>query len=310
VTVTDSGPTTPSRLRQPFGDFVLDTDRHQLLRKGSEVALSPKAFRVLELLVRHPGEVVTKDRLLDEVWADVHVLEGVVKVCVAEIRRALNETAANPRHLYTVQRRGYRFEISEVSEPAAETQHAPPAPACARCGATVADAAGFCAACGEPIGFLRPRPGPSAPQRRERHVSVVSESPREIRQLTVISCEGFAAAGGTTTPDGADLPTTCRQTCVAIARSLGGRISVDTEDLLVVTFGYPRSTEDDAIRAVRASLRILERVPALNARFKADPVCIRGPPWSAAVQAPSRSWKRPVSLRAVSARRLRPGSSL
>ncbi len=78
--------------------------------KGNEtIALSRKAFGVLRYLLENPGRLVTKDELLDAVWPETHVGEGVLKVSVAEIRRALNDTSTAPSFIETVHRRGYRF---------------------------------------------------------------------------------------------------------------------------------------------------------------------------------------------------------
>ena len=278
--MTGSGEGASSQHR--FGKFLLDLDRLQLLDGDREVSLSPKAFRVLELLVRNAGEVITKDRLLDEIWADVHVLEGVVKVCIAEIRKALGETGARPRHLHTVQRRGYRFEMPEPEPEAREARNAAgDSLVCVRCGATVAAGGEFCSGCGARQGGVERAPAapiPSADAPPEP-VPKRARAPRERRQLTVVFCGGFDSARESGQPESADLREACRTTCVAIIRSLGGRISVEDGDRLIAYFGHPRSREDDGLRAVRASLRILERVPAINARLAEtaglDPVELR-----------------------------------
>lgn len=94
-----------------FGDFrLLDT---QLLREGIPVPLTPKAFAVLTLLCRSPGRLVTKNELLDEVWARSYISDGVVKNAVQELRRALGDDAKSPLYIETVHRRGYRF-IAEM----------------------------------------------------------------------------------------------------------------------------------------------------------------------------------------------------
>jgi pimeloyl-ACP methyl ester carboxylesterase/DNA-binding winged helix-turn-helix (wHTH) protein len=102
-----------------FGPFRLDPSAG-LLRRGDEtVPLAPKAFAVLEYLVQRPGQLVTKDQLLDAAWADVHVGDGVLKFCVREIRRALRDDSRRPRFIETAHRRGYRFVA-----PVAAEQHA------------------------------------------------------------------------------------------------------------------------------------------------------------------------------------------
>ncbi len=257
-----------------FGDFVFDGERQQLVRDGREVPMSPKAFRVLELLVHHAGEVITKDRLLDEVWGDVHVLEGVVKVCVAEIRKALGETGARPRHLYTVQRRGYRFELGQgdvaaTGDTGSNGANRARGLRCHGCGTDVAVGDGFCAGCGARLDAGSERTRPLDSPMPEAARPAPSTEP-QVRPLTVLCCEGLAPSVGGEAGLGGELRESCRTTCVAIVRSLGGRIVSDGDDRLVAWFGHPRSREDDAVRAVRASLRMLERVPAINARIGDD----------------------------------------
>jgi len=85
---------------------------------GSEpISLSPKAFAVLSYLAQRPNKLVTKDELLDAVWPDVHVTEGVLKRAVLEVRKALNDSAEEPRFIQTLHRRGYRFLVRSDSEP-------------------------------------------------------------------------------------------------------------------------------------------------------------------------------------------------
>src|SRR5262245_60990722 len=92
-----------------FGSFRLDS-ASGLLRRGEEtVPLPPKAFGVLEYLVQRPRQLVTKDELLDHAWSDVHVGDGALKVCVREIRRALDDDPRTPQYIETAHRRGYRF---------------------------------------------------------------------------------------------------------------------------------------------------------------------------------------------------------
>jgi predicted ATPase len=80
-----------------------------LWRHEQLVPLSPKPLAVLATLVAQAGQVVTKEALLDAVWADTAVTEGVLKGCIRQRRRVLGETAAAPQYIATVHRRGYRF---------------------------------------------------------------------------------------------------------------------------------------------------------------------------------------------------------
>jgi DNA-binding winged helix-turn-helix (wHTH) protein/tetratricopeptide (TPR) repeat protein len=94
-----------------FGPFRLDAANQRVYRGSAETQLSHKATAILEVLTRHPNEVVTHDELLDSVWQGVHVQPEVLKVYIAEIRRALRDSADNPRYIQTAHRRGYRFVI-------------------------------------------------------------------------------------------------------------------------------------------------------------------------------------------------------
>jgi DNA-binding winged helix-turn-helix (wHTH) protein len=93
----------------PFGGFVLDPDTRELRRGRAPVALSPKAFQLLELLVAHRPKALSKATLQQQLWPDTFVLEKNLVNLVAEIRDALGDSAANPRFVRTVPRFGYAF---------------------------------------------------------------------------------------------------------------------------------------------------------------------------------------------------------
>ena len=103
-----------------FGDFRLEASNARLWRGGRQVSLQPKALTVLEYLVERAGRLVSKDELLAAGWPGVFVGDAALKVCVREIRRALEDDAAAPRYIETVHRRGYRFRADvEVVDPGA-----------------------------------------------------------------------------------------------------------------------------------------------------------------------------------------------
>ncbi len=75
-----------------------------------ELELTPKAFALLDYLMTHPDEVVTRDRLLDAVWGwDYPAGSRAVDTRIAELRRALDDDATQPRFIETVPGQGYRF---------------------------------------------------------------------------------------------------------------------------------------------------------------------------------------------------------
>jgi DNA-binding winged helix-turn-helix (wHTH) protein/tetratricopeptide (TPR) repeat protein len=103
-----------------FSPFDLDLRAGQLRCAGSLVALRPKTFSVLVHLAEHPGELITKQALLDAVWGNVAVTEDVVRMSIGELRAVLGDARSDPRFIETVARRGYRFvaTLGEATGPA------------------------------------------------------------------------------------------------------------------------------------------------------------------------------------------------
>ena len=95
-----------------FGPYALDVGERRLLNAGRIVRLAPKAHDVLVALVRRAGTLVTKSELLDLVWPDVSVEEGVLSVYVSALRKA-SVIPTRPRtYIETVPRAGYRFSAA------------------------------------------------------------------------------------------------------------------------------------------------------------------------------------------------------
>jgi DNA-binding winged helix-turn-helix (wHTH) protein/Tol biopolymer transport system component len=91
-------------------DDVEVRDREFILTKAGEVLpIEPKAFRVLQYLLRNPQKLVTKDELLEAVWSDVSVSENSVARAIAQLRRLLGDDPREPRYILTVPTLGYRF---------------------------------------------------------------------------------------------------------------------------------------------------------------------------------------------------------
>jgi adenylate cyclase len=98
--------------RLTFGRYVLDLHRGCLLLDGREVTLRPKTFAVLHYLVTHPGQLISKEELLEAVWPNLVVTDDTLVQSIGELRRSLGESGA--RLITTVPRRGYRFEAEEA----------------------------------------------------------------------------------------------------------------------------------------------------------------------------------------------------
>lgn len=95
--------------RYAFGDFVLDVSDRRVIRGAQAVHLMPKTFDVLVALVSKSGRLVTKRELLDLVWPQVFVDEGILTVHIAALRKALGDTRRPSTYIETVSRLGYRF---------------------------------------------------------------------------------------------------------------------------------------------------------------------------------------------------------
>ena len=103
----------PTEVRYRFGEFELDLNVYALTRAGRPLRMRRKTFDVLRFLIEHRGRVVTKEELLDAVWADSQVAEGAVPWTVLHARRVLGQSGADKKPIETVHGRGYRF-VAEV----------------------------------------------------------------------------------------------------------------------------------------------------------------------------------------------------
>src|SRR5262245_48976690 len=92
-----------------FDVFCLDLANECLWRGSQSIKLRPKAFAVLDYLLGRPGQLVTKEELIDAVWPGTFVGEAVLKVVIREIRDVLDDDPTSPQFIETAHRRGYRF---------------------------------------------------------------------------------------------------------------------------------------------------------------------------------------------------------
>jgi DNA-binding winged helix-turn-helix (wHTH) protein/tetratricopeptide (TPR) repeat protein len=105
-----------------FGDFRIDVEERTLRRQDNPVALTPKAFDTLLVLVENSGRVLEKEELFNRVWPDTFVGEVTLARNISTLRQALADPSQQRRYIETVPRRGYRFiaEVREVREGEAE----------------------------------------------------------------------------------------------------------------------------------------------------------------------------------------------
>jgi DNA-binding winged helix-turn-helix (wHTH) protein/Tol biopolymer transport system component len=112
-----------------FGPFRFDTLDRTLSRDGEEIRLPPRALAILEYLIERPSRVVPKQELIDAVWKDAFVGETSLTEAIGVLRQALGDTAAEPRYIQTIHRRGYRFTGELRAEAPGSSALAPVAPA-------------------------------------------------------------------------------------------------------------------------------------------------------------------------------------
>ena len=108
------GTSTAERLPvERFGDIEVNPASGTVIRDGEPVTLTPKEFDLLVALLRRRGAVASRAELLGEVWAYANpdVETRTVDVHVAELRRKLESDPANPQHIVTVRKKGYRLQM-------------------------------------------------------------------------------------------------------------------------------------------------------------------------------------------------------
>jgi DNA-binding response OmpR family regulator len=93
-----------------FGEVKLDFRKYHAFKSGIPLDLTQREFRILRYFLDHANEVVSRDALLNHVWGyDASAVTRTVDTHVARLRQKIEEVPAEPRHLLTVHRVGYRF---------------------------------------------------------------------------------------------------------------------------------------------------------------------------------------------------------
>jgi predicted ATPase/DNA-binding winged helix-turn-helix (wHTH) protein len=96
-------------MRYIFGDYTLDTNRYELRRAGTPVALGPKPLALLTYLLQHRDRVVSKQELLAHLWPQQFVSRSVLTSCMLVVRQALGDSGQAQQLIQTVRGHGYRF---------------------------------------------------------------------------------------------------------------------------------------------------------------------------------------------------------
>jgi predicted ATPase/DNA-binding response OmpR family regulator/class 3 adenylate cyclase len=227
----DAAPQEPEILS--FDGFTIDLAGRSLRDgSGSEVPLTRAEFALLVVLARHSGRVLSRDQLLDAALARrAEPYDRSVDVLVGRLRRKIEPDPKVPRFIVTVLGEGYKFaaQLRENRLPAQPTFGAPV----------------------EEEPSVRP---PST----------------ERRQLTVLSCGLFESAALASRLDPEDLRIVFsgyHQRCTEVMAPIGGMVAPFSGDRVLAYFGYPEAHENDAERAVRAGLALIDAVAKLDIRL-------------------------------------------
>jgi len=114
----------------PFrlGDWLIQPDLNRMVGAEGPVQVEPRVMQVLLVLAERPGQVVTRNALLDQVWAEAIVGEEILTRAVSELRRIFGDKARTPNYIETIRNHGYRLiaEVTPVEAPAAAPESAPP----------------------------------------------------------------------------------------------------------------------------------------------------------------------------------------
>jgi DNA-binding winged helix-turn-helix (wHTH) protein len=106
-------------MRFTFSDCALDIEGREVLREGKALALPPKAFQLLAMLIQTRPKAISKAMIHSELWPDTFVSDANLANLVAQLRSALGDDARNPRIIRTIQRFGYAFaaDVAEGDSP-------------------------------------------------------------------------------------------------------------------------------------------------------------------------------------------------
>lgn len=100
-----------------FGEVVVNLKRHEVLKAGERQDLTNREFLLLEYFIQHRGELLTRDRLLDDIWGyEVYPTTRTVDTHIRRLRKHIEPNPDKPRYIKTVHAAGYLFEIEGESQ--------------------------------------------------------------------------------------------------------------------------------------------------------------------------------------------------
>ncbi|MGY0019323.1 response regulator [Streptomyces sp. YJ-C3] len=108
---TEPAPAAPDTAVVTTDGFTVDLVAKKAVRDGRDIRLTPTEWHLLEILVRHPGRLISQRQLLHEVWGAAQSTKtNYLRVYMAQLRRKLEADPSRPRYLITEPGMGYRFE--------------------------------------------------------------------------------------------------------------------------------------------------------------------------------------------------------
>jgi len=111
-----------------FGPFEIDQRTWALSRDGQPIDLSPRLVEILGHLATHSGVIVTKDEMLERFWPGINISDNTLTRAIADIRKAIGDSATAPKYVQTLARRGYRFVGAPAAPQAPDALKAPETP--------------------------------------------------------------------------------------------------------------------------------------------------------------------------------------
>jgi class 3 adenylate cyclase/DNA-binding winged helix-turn-helix (wHTH) protein/predicted ATPase len=293
-----------------FGEWQLDTRLDELRRAGKPLKLEPKVFDVLLYLIEHRDRVVSYKELIEHVWPGQLIGDVALARCVVAARRAIGDNGRVQRCIKTLRNRGYRFvapveervpppqtTLREGHIPCPQCQHENSVTAsfcgacgthlvrvCPSCGRAASPRTLFCTACGTELTRSLPDTSapPSVPQGELSAARAGSggtsaagqgKPEAERRHLTVLFCDvidSTALSVGLDPEAYREVIGAYHAVCAEVIERFDGHIAQYLGDGLLVYFGYPRAHEDDAQRAVRVGLGIVEALGPLQKRLQQE----------------------------------------
>ena len=109
------------------GGWLIEPDLNRASKGAQIVQIEPKVLKVLECLAEHPGEVLSKDKIVRTVWPDTFVSDGILSYCYPELRKAFGDDARSPHLIQTISRKGYRLiaPVTQLIPPQAQAHPSP-----------------------------------------------------------------------------------------------------------------------------------------------------------------------------------------